>query len=134
MNRRLSWFCAALLTANLSAMAEDTAARHCRAGHPRELSPLARWTYDGHYVGYYTGGGARRFHPQGECRYQHEGVWGMDYNIVFPRLRHGVVLNWWHGRRHQDGGGTYEPDHPNNPFKSFLIDHANRSRAHDQQD
>ena len=120
MTRPLTLCALSILCLSFPAFAGDVGEGHDRAGHPTRVARWARWTYDRDYVGYYVGGGAKAH--AGESRCIREGVWGVDYRPVLPGFRRGVVLNWWHGRRYQDGGGTYEPDHANQPFKSFLRD------------
>ena len=92
------------------------AARLHRAGYPNCIPRWARFTYDDKYCGYFVGGGAtfqgkRPGLLRGERRYWHEGTWGMDYAPWYSRVR----LQWFHGRRRQDGDGQYEPDGRNNP-------------------
>lgn len=83
--------------------------RHARAGYPQSVSILADWSNTPSYSGYYVGGGnprgigGRLF--GGEPRYVNcEGTWGWDYTPFWSRVR----LNWWHGRRYEDGEGQYE--------------------------
>lgn len=92
-----------------------------RAGSPDKVHKYARCTYDKMYAGYEVGGGATFYGSpptalKGECRYMHEGTFGMDYAPPWSRVR----LQWFHGRRYQDGQGQYEPDRHNNPFSKFF--------------
>jgi hypothetical protein len=91
-----------------------------RAGCPQHIAPWARCSFNQRYYGYYVGGGAWRH--SGDARDPDEGTWGLDYSF---RKQPGV-LNWWHGRRLQDGGGQYEPDAHVNPFRTLL--HAAQTR------
>lgn len=78
-----------------------------RAGWPQHVRRWAHPTDNGHYGGYYVGGGAA-WH--GHDRFPHEGTWGWDYlRLVFYKR---VALGWWHGRRHQGGTGAYATDGP----------------------
>ncbi|MBS0202258.1 MAG: hypothetical protein JSS49_05105 [Planctomycetes bacterium] len=79
-----------------------------RAGCPHHIARYARVGYNGRYVAYYVGGGAKSW--RGEPRYAHEGTFGVDYQPIVPGFRNGVVLGWWHGRRQQGGPGQYEPN------------------------
>ena len=95
---------------------QQNAARLHRAGYPYCIARWARFTYGDKYCGYYVGGGATFYGNRpgllrGERRYWHEGTWGMDYAPWYSRVR----LQWFHGRRRQDGDGQYEPDGHNNP-------------------
>lgn len=88
-----------------------------RAGNPMCISPLARRFPDPKYKGYYVGGGAAWHSPQatlfrGECRRSNEGTFGVDYIPWYSR----VQTRWFHGRKQQDGEGSYEPDAYNNPL------------------
>jgi hypothetical protein len=83
----------------------------CRAGCPNDVSPCAKPSDTGHYVGYQVGGGAV---PccccKGETPTCDEGTWGWDYEgICWPSK---IILNWWHGRRYQGGAGAYRTDGP----------------------
>lgn len=88
-----------------------------RTGQPYCVAPWADYGVHEKYCGYYVGGGARQH--QGEGRYLHEGTWGVDY---LPWRHSRISLNWWHGRKYQDGGGQYEPDAKVNPFQSLQRD------------
>ena len=80
------------------------------APNPGRYSETAWWAVPsdtGKFSGGYIGGGAAWF---GEPRALHEGTWGWDYDGVVLQKR--IWLNWLHGRRYQDGGGSYEPDGP----------------------
>ena len=87
-----------------------------RAGHASSIHKHADETYDDRYVGYYLGGGASL--GRGEGRSREEGTWGVDYKPIIPGFQTSVILNWWHGRRLQDGSGQYEPDQRNDPFQN----------------
>ncbi len=92
-----------------------------RAGHPDCIHKFARCSYNRRYAGYQVGGGAALYGPyptalRGEQRYMHEGTFGVDYDPPWSRVR----LQWFHGRRYQDGQGQYEPDDHNNPFSKFF--------------
>ncbi|MFO0842717.1 MAG: hypothetical protein U0797_10030 [Gemmataceae bacterium] len=82
-----------------------------RAGCPSEVSPCAKPSDTGRYVGYPVGGGA----PPCSCNKADapapdEGTWGWDYSgLCWPSKG---ALGWWHGRRYQGGGGTYCTDGP----------------------
>ena len=78
-----------------------------RAGHPQAVAWYARPSVNKHYAAYYIGGGAA---IKGELRHPEEGTWGLDY--VGALLKRRVQLGWWHGRREQDGGGSYTTDGP----------------------
>lgn len=78
-----------------------------RAGNPHSIAWYARPSVDQHYVAYYLGGGAAF---KGAYRRPDEGTWGLDYAGAILKRR--VMLGWWHGRREQDGGGSYETDGP----------------------
>jgi hypothetical protein len=100
----------------------SSAARLRRAGCPNSIAPWARFTYGRRYCGYFVGGGAALYGKRpsllrGEPRFSHEGTWGVDYNPWYSRVR----LQWFHGRRRQDGEGTYEPDHWNNPLIPLIF-------------
>jgi hypothetical protein len=82
--------------------------RHVRAGCPQSVAPWAHCSYNTAYDGYYVGGGA--VHRGDGPWFPDEGTWGWDY---FGRhLDRHVALGWWHGRRHQSGGGKYDTDGP----------------------
>jgi hypothetical protein len=88
-----------------------------RAGNPQCVSKFAQPHPNMNYTGYYTGGGAAIYGGEpdwlhGECRYPHEGTFGLDYNPWYSRVR----MQWFHGRKYQAGEGQYEPDHANNPL------------------
>lgn len=92
-----------------------------RAGHPLCMSPLARSFPDSKYKAYYVGGGAAWYAPRatvfrGECRRLSEGTFGVDYNPWYSRVK----TRWFHGRKYQDGEGSYEPDAYNNPLDDHL--------------
>lgn len=78
-----------------------------RAGNPHTVAWYARASVTNHYKPYYVGGGAA---IGGHHRAPDEGTWGLDY--VGGLLKRHVRLGWWHGRREQDGGGTYKTDGP----------------------
>ena len=85
----------------------DRRALH-RAGCPQSIVPWAYLSYNNSYDGYYVGGGAL---CHGDPTwFPCDGVWGWDY---FGRhLDRHVALGWWHGRKYQQGGGTYATDGP----------------------
>ena len=60
-------------------------------------------------------GGGAAF--RGEARHAEEGTWGLDFHGGLIKKR--VWLGWWHGRREQDGGGSYKTDGPT-PIKKLL--------------
>lgn len=93
----------------------------CRAGNPNYVAKRARFAYGDRYCGYYVGGGAASSR-KGESRYVHEGTFGMDYRLGRQR----VALDWWHGRKYQDGRGQFEPNEENEPFKTAHKDRAFR--------
>src|SRR5579864_8970010 len=74
------------------------------------LQPIARWAIpgnNGHYEGYYVGGGCSR-PRRADGRTVDEGTWGWDYKgWLIPR---NIVPGWWHGRRYQGGSGAYKTD------------------------
>jgi hypothetical protein len=78
-----------------------------RAGNPQAIAWYARPSVNKHYTAYYLGGGAA---IKGEYRHPEEGTWGLDYAGAFLKKR--INLGWWHGRREQDGGGSYKTDGP----------------------
>lgn len=98
----------------------------CQHGFDRAGDPdrIARWAESGYspiYSGYEVGGGAALYGSpptklRGECRYDDEGTFGVDYDPPWSRVR----LQWFHGARYQDGQGQYEPDRRNNPLRKFF--------------
>jgi hypothetical protein len=80
-----------------------------RAGYPLEISPWARLSNIGGYVGYYVGGGAAQYR-KAEPPAPDDGTWGWDFAGHWPARR--VILMWWHGRRYQGGTGAYKTDGP----------------------
>ncbi len=83
-----------------------------RAGHPEELSHLARPGNTPDYCGYYVGGGcAVRGGGPGPSR----GVWGWDYCRGPCGVPHKVQLGWCFGCRPQGGVGYYKTDGPEVP-------------------
>lgn len=87
--------------------------RHARAGHPQELSLLARLTYGFNYRGYKVGGGQTpRKRAHGRPLHRGEGTFGVDYNPWYSR----VALLQSGGRLYQGGTGQYEQDRRNHPF------------------
>lgn len=89
-----------------------------RAGHPEQVSKLAKTTYTKRSYGYYVGGGAPG--KKGEGRYITEGTWGMDYiGRWTPRRK--IALGWWHGRRYQGGEGSYKSEGPEIPDVPNLV-------------
>jgi hypothetical protein len=79
-----------------------------RAGHPETISPLAVFSNNCNYGGYYVGGGLP-FGGESRCVF-HEGTWGWDYfGILFPKK---IVLRWGHGSHEQGGTGAYQTDGP----------------------
>lgn len=78
-----------------------------RAGNPHGVAWYAIPSVNKHYTAYYIGGGAAL---KGEHRHPGEGTWGLDYAGALFKKR--IKLGWWHGRREQDGGGSYQTDGP----------------------
>ena len=76
------------------------------AGYPFCLRDHTAPSDNGHYDGYYIGGGTGRHHGDAPC--PHEGTWGWDYTGIGSRVR----LNWSHGRRYQGGYGRYATEGP----------------------
>lgn len=100
----------------------DNETRLRRAGCPNIIARWARFTYGPKYCGYFVGGGAALYGQpptklRGEPRYPFEGTWGMDYQPWYSRVR----LQWFHGKRIQDGDGQYEPDELNNPLIPLIF-------------
>lgn len=81
-----------------------------RAGNPQCIARWARPSHERPDSGYYVGGSRA---VRGEGRSVNDGTWGNDYAPWYSR----VSLRWDHGRRYQSGGGQYESDRRNNPFK-----------------
>jgi hypothetical protein len=79
-----------------------------RAGHPETISPLAVFSNNCNYGGYYVGGGLP---VDGESRcIFHEGTWGWDYfGILWPKR---IALKWGHGSHEQGGTGAYRTEGP----------------------
>lgn len=80
-----------------------------RAGHPHEISRLARPADIGRSIGYSVGGGAVNRH-RADPPAPDDGTWGYDYTGGLFKRR--VDLGWWHGRRYQGGVGAYKTDGP----------------------
>lgn len=80
---------------------------HQRAGNPQEVSPWARPSDTGRYVGYLVGGGSGNYR-KGEPPFPDDGTWGWDFRGGLIQRK--VILNWWHGRRYQGGVGAYGTD------------------------
>ena len=97
------------LAAPLSAQIPENVEGHHRAGNPTEVSPWAKPSDTGRYVGYYVGGGALNWY-KAEPPLPDDGTWGWDYQGGHFRRR--VILGWWHGRRYQGGIGAYKTDGP----------------------
>jgi hypothetical protein len=95
----------AVLAAVPRGMAEDD---DHRAGRPYEVSPFARFSDTGAYVGYMVGGGCALFH-RAHGPSSDDGTWGWDYRgrCFARRIMHG----WWNGR-YQGGSGAYRTDGP----------------------
>jgi hypothetical protein len=73
-----------------------------RAGNPQAVACYAVSSDTGHYVGYYVGGGAPCL---GDHPWPEDGTWGWDYRgFLVPKK---VILGWYHGRRYQEGIGSY---------------------------
>ena len=91
--------------------------RYERAGYPHCVAPWAKFSYGPKYKSYYVGGSQAPCRPTpAVCKHPrciHEGTWGTDYAPWYSK----VQLLWTHGQLYQDGGGQYEPDHRNYPFK-----------------
>ena len=68
---------------------------------PRQIARWAVPSWNRFYRGYYIGGGAVYGGDARDVR--REGTWGWDFAPSYSRVR----LGWWHGRRHQGGGGEY---------------------------
>lgn len=83
---------------------------HVRAGLSQSVRTHAIPSNTRHYGGYYVGGSTAYF---GEGRRPDEGTFGWDYAGLILPIRN--ALNWTHGRRYQDGGGTYKTDGPKLP-------------------
>ncbi|MBY0229547.1 MAG: hypothetical protein K2W96_09735 [Gemmataceae bacterium] len=79
-----------------------------RAGNPQAVSPHARPSDTGAYVGYQVGGGSWS-RKRGEEPTPEEGTWGWDYAGWCLPSR--VILGWWHGKP-QGGTGAYKTDGP----------------------
>jgi hypothetical protein len=80
-----------------------------RTGHPYDVAKWAVPSDTGKYIGYEVGGGCA--HPcKGEAPSPDEGTWGWDYEGCLLPSR--IALDWWHGRRYQDGIGDYRTDGP----------------------
>lgn len=79
----------------------DRADRFTRAGNSRQIARWAVPSWNRFYRGYYIGGGAVYGGDARDVR--REGTWGWDFAPSYSRVR----LGWWHGRRHQGGGGEY---------------------------
>lgn len=77
-----------------------------RAGHPSQLSPLARPSDTAPYDGYYVGGGSP---CHGEGPHEDEGTWGWDY---LGRCWASWVKLLWSHCREQGGTGAYQTDGP----------------------
>jgi len=110
--RRSQWLaaaaiCSLVLVAPAHTQQPDNLAGQQRAGYPQEVSPWARPSDTGGYVGYLVGGGSVNYR-KGEPPLPDEGTWGWDYRGSLFQRR--VILNWWHGRRYQGGTGAYAPD------------------------
>jgi hypothetical protein len=80
-----------------------------RTGHPTEVAKWAVPSDTGKYIIYEVGGGAANRH-KGEAPTPDEGTWGWDYEGYLLPSR--IALDWWHGRRYQDGYGDYRTDGP----------------------
>jgi hypothetical protein len=84
-----------------------------RTGPPR----IACWAMSSNtkaYGGYYLGGGTASC--RGQPRLVTEGTWGWDYQgWLMPRR---IFLQWWHGRRYQNGAGAYRIEGPH-PLKAL---------------
>lgn len=93
----------------------------CRAGCPNYVAKYARAPYGDKYCGYYVGGGAA-FSRHSESRYVDEGTFGMDYRLWKQR----IALDWYHGRKYQDGRGQFEMNIENEPFITARQDRARR--------
>ena len=83
---------------------------------PPAVACYARASDNGHYIGYYVGGGSPCL-GTGPC--PEEGTWGWDYGGIF--LLHRVVLCWYHGLCYQGGKGAYKVDGPPLPDVPGLL-------------
>ena len=83
---------------------------HERAGYPQRVAKWAIPSVTPRYSAGYVGGGAVVL---GHPRMLDEGTWGLDYTGSVVKRR--VWLKWWHGRKHQGGGGSYKTDGPHLP-------------------
>jgi hypothetical protein len=108
-----------------------TAEQHTldRAGCPQTLG---RWAAPGITEKYYGGdiGGGTSYHHGGEPRYCNEGTWGWDY--VGGHLPRRVFLAWSHGRRYQNGTGSYQTEAPcevPNPLSIRPLRHFHRGAS-----
>lgn len=88
-----------------------TADKHTmeRAGYPQELGHWAAPRITEKFWGGYIGGGTS-WHHGGEPRCFDEGTFGWDY--VGGHLPRRVFLAWSHGRRYQNGTGSYQTEAP----------------------
>lgn len=97
--------CILLLGIGARLCAQDSGHTMDRAGHPNQVSILARPSANRAYVGYFVGGGSP---CRGSDLLAHQGTWGWDYQgWVWPRW---IVLNW--NQRFQGGTGAYRTDGP----------------------
>ncbi len=111
MSRIRILFCAVIcgVAGNVFADPPDSWHEQRRAGFPLEISPRAKPSDTGRYVGGTVGGGAWSFR-KADPPLPNEGTWGWDYSGGLLQRR--VFLGWWHGRRYQGGGGAYQTDGP----------------------
>ncbi len=101
-------------------------ARHtqARAGFPNCLGHFNHPSNRPADCGYYVGGGAC---GHGDARCRNEGTWGWDYcHGILPSK---VMLGWYHGRRYQDGVGSYRVNGRHIP-DIFAIDYHAATRRH----
>lgn len=87
-----------------------------RAGHPDEVSKLAKPGRNSHYTVGYTGGGLfsltqRKREPR-EISY--DGTWGSDYTL-FSKRPGRIFLGWAHDKPHQPPHPKYEGIGPHVP-------------------
>jgi hypothetical protein len=92
-------------------------------GPPPRVACYAIRSDDGHYFGYYVGGGKA---CRGQPRCINEGTWGWDYaGLVLPQR---VFLQWSHGRCYKGGVGAYKIDGPQ-PLKK-IVEKAHQHESH----
>jgi len=131
MATKVTWLLLGLaaLSCVCAALGDEPPVVEPSCASPGGLPPVACYAQpsdDGHYIGYYVGGGAA---CRGSGRCPDEGTWGWDYGgLLFP---HRIVLQWYHGLRYQGGKGAYKVDGPPVPdVPAFLASpHSNKQSA-----